>query len=65
MKNKIQKKFNKIGSLMKSLKNYEIIINIITNDFIYIYLHMEKILYNTKFKEKFGEGQIRALFRKV
>jgi len=61
MKNKIQKKFNKIRTLIKSVKNYDIIVNIITNEFINIYLHIEKILYDTNFKGNIYRSTDRIL----
>ena len=50
MKKNIEKKFKKINVLIKSLGNFEFIIEEITNEFIFIYFHVEKILINPKYR---------------
>lgn len=50
MKKNIVKKFKKINLLIKSLRNYEFIIEVITDEFIFIYFHVEKILTNSKYR---------------
>ena len=49
MKNNIKKKFKKINSLVKTMGNNSFLIDVITNDFILIYFHLERILWNRKY----------------
>ena len=49
MKNNIKKKFKKINSLVKTSSNNKFLIDVITSEFILIYFHLERILYNRKY----------------
>ena len=49
MKNNIKKKFKKINSLLNTSNNSKFLIDVITNDFILIYFHLERILQNRKY----------------
>lgn len=50
MKRVIQKRFDTINTLIKSLKHHEYIIEMVASEFIFIYFNLEKILYNENYK---------------